>query len=91
MTLIPFLPNNASAPPFQAIVVLDRNSYTLSAMWNLYRQKWYVSLTDQNANLICNQPLIGSPPSSNIALFPGFFKTSTLVYRPSTGNFEQNP
>jgi len=91
MTTIAFLPNNASTPPFQAQVILDGNPYTLAAMWNLYRAFWYVSITDQSGNLVCNQPLIGSPPTSNIYLFPGIFTTSTLVYRPSTGNFEQTP
>jgi hypothetical protein len=91
MTTIPFLPNNAATPPFQAQVILDGNPYVLAARWNLYRRFWYVSLTDQSGTVVMNQPLIGSPPNSNILLFPGVFKTSTLVYRPSTGQFEQTP
>lgn len=88
MTLIPFQPNSNNAPPFSAIVTLDGSPYTLIAMWNFYRKWWYISLSDQNGNLVVNQPLIGSPPDSNIILAPGIFKTSTLVYRTSTGNFE---
>jgi len=91
MTTIPFLPNNNAAPPFQATVTLDSTSYSLVTMWNFYASRWYVSLTDQGGNIVANQPLIGSPPAVNIILFPGLFTTSTLVYRVSTGNFEQTP
>jgi hypothetical protein len=91
VTTIPFVPNNAIAPPFAALVTLDGKSYSLVAMWNLYRGDWYVSLTDQSGNLVVNQPLIGSPPGTDILLAPGIFTTSTLVYRVSTGNFEQTP
>lgn len=98
MTTIPFLPNNASAPPFQANVVLDGASYSLVTMWNSYRAgagsdpgDWYMSLTDQNGMVIVNQPLIGSPPDSDIPLAPGLFTTNTLVFRASTQNFEIGP
>ena len=91
MTIIPFQPNSTNAPPFLATVTLDGVSYSLIAMWNLYRGDWYISLIDQSGNLIVNQPLIGSPPDSNIYLAPGAFTTSTLLYRVSTGNFEIGP
>jgi hypothetical protein len=91
VTTIPFLPNNASSPPFQATVTLDGISYSLIAMWNLYRPGWYISLADQNGNLVLNQPLIGSPPGRDIPLAPGLFTTSTFLYRVSTGNFEIGP
>jgi len=91
MVTVPFLPNNASSPPFVAQLILDGTPYSIAARWNIYRGGWYVALTDQSGNLVMNQPLIGSPPNANIPLFPGLFKTSTLVYRPSSGNFEQSP
>ena len=92
MTLIPFLPNNASTPPFQAQVTLDGTPYTLATAWNIFRGFWYVKITDQSGNLICNQPLIGSPPNANIYLFPSAgFATSTILYRTSTGSFELGP
>lgn len=91
MTTIQFVTSNAATPPFQAQLTLDGNPYTLVAMWNLYRGDWYVSITDQSGNLVCNSPLIGSPPNANIYLFPGLFTTSTLLYRPSTNNFELGP
>ena len=91
MTTIPFLPNSTVAPPFQAVVTLDGNGYSLVAMWNLYRGDWYVSLTDQSGNVVVNQPLIGSPPGVVIPLFPGNFTTSTIAYYPGTGNFVVTP
>jgi hypothetical protein len=88
MTTIAFAPNSQNAPPFQALVTLDGNSYNLVAMWNLYRGDWYISLTDQSGNLIVNQPLIGSPPDADILLAPGIFQTSTLLYRVASQQFE---
>jgi len=91
MTTIPFVPNPTTAPPFSTTVTLDGASYTLSTTWNVYRGDWYMGLTDQSGNLLIFQPLIGSPDSANIYLAPGLFKTSTLLYRVSTGNFEIGP
>lgn len=91
MTTIAFAPSTTGAPPFQTIVTLDGQGYSLIAMWSIYRGDWYVALVDQNGNLICNQPLIGSPPDSAIPLFPGNFTTSEIVYYPSTGNFVVTP
>ena len=92
MIAIPFNPSLNGAPPFQAGVTLDGKAYTLVAMWNFVRGDWYVQLWDQNGNLVCNQPLIGSPPTIGIPLFPSAqFQTSTLIYLPSTGQFIQNP
>lgn len=91
MTTIPFQPSPTNAPPFTALVTLDSVAYTLTAMWNFYRSDWYITLTDDSGNIVVNQPLIGSPPDSDIYLAPGYFSQSTLLYRVSTGNFEQNP
>ncbi len=91
MTTIAFLPNSENAPPFSTILTLDGQAYTFAAAWNLYAARWYFSLTDQSGNLVVNQPLIGSPPASDILLAPGIFTTSTLVYRVSTQNLEIGP
>jgi hypothetical protein len=91
MTLVPFTPSATSAPPFSTLVTLDGQSYSLSTAWNLYRGDWYFSLTDQSGNLLVNQPLIASPPDSDIYLAPGLFSASTLVYRANTGVFEVGP
>ena len=91
MTTIPFTPNNSASPPFQAVVTLDGSSYSISTMWNSYRSDWYIQLRDQSGNLLVNQPLIGSPPSSDIPLFPDTLTTSTILYRVATQQFEITP
>ena len=88
MTLIPFIPSNSSSPPFQATVTLDGSSYSLAATWNIAGQRWYVTLTDLNGNMVWSGALIGSPLTADILLAPGIFSTSTLLYREDTGNFE---
>jgi hypothetical protein len=91
MTTIPFTPSVSDSPPFSALLTLDGASYTLVVAWNIYGQRWYFSLTDQNSNLVINQPLIGSPPDENIYLAPGIFTSSTLLYRVATNSFEIVP
>ena len=90
MTIVPFRPDPNGAPPFTAQVTLDGTGYILAATWNLYRGDWYISLTDHSGNLVVNQPLIGSPPDSDIYLAPGQFTISTILYRVATQNFEVN-
>lgn len=91
MTVIPFTPNNNVAPPFQATFVLDGAQYGGAVTWNVYGQRWYLTLTDQSGNVTWAGPLIGSPLGYDIILAPGIFTTSTLIYREDTGNFEQTP
>ncbi len=91
MTIIPFAPSDNAAPPFAVSVTLDNVTYSLTAAWNIYRGDWYITLADQSGNILITQPLIGSPPGSNIYLAPSCFQTSTLVYRVATGNFEIGP
>jgi hypothetical protein len=88
VTIIPFTPDPVTAPPFSANVTLDGATYSLVTMWNFYSSRWFFSLSDQFGNLVVNQPLIGSPPNAQILLAPGFFMSSTLVYRVATNNFE---
>lgn len=90
-TIVPFQPNNTQAPPFQTIFVLDGQSYTGTATWNVAGQRWYLSLSDQGGTNIWTGALVGSPQGRDIYLAPNIFDTSTLLYREDTGNFEQNP
>lgn len=87
-TYIPFTPSTSAAPPFSTTVTLDGAGYALATAWNFYRKDWYMQITDQNGTLIVNQPLVGSPIDSDINLVGGYFTTTTLVFRPQTGNFE---
>ena len=91
MTLIPFQVSQTSAPPFQATMTLDGQSYTGSATWNVTGQRWYFTLTDLNGNVVWSGALVGSPSTADIYLAPGLFTASTVLYREDTGNFEVNP
>lgn len=91
MTTVAFTPSNTVSPPFSASVELDGSQYTLLTVWNVYRGDWYYALTSQGGTILVFAPLIGSPPGANIYLAPGLFTTSTLLYRPGTGNFEVGP
>jgi len=89
-TYVPFSPSLTAVPPWTAQLTLDGLPYQAVAAWNIAGQRWYLSLTDSNANVVWYGPLIGSPLSSDIQLAPGIFSASTLVYRVSTGNIETN-
>lgn len=90
-TFIAFAPSTNGTPPFQTVVTLDGAAYSLVCVWNVYRQEWYYSLTDQPQNVVSFMPLVGSPPNADIYLAPGIFTTSTILFRIGTGNFEVNP
>lgn len=90
-TLIAFAPSLSTLPPWQGVFTLDGAAYSGVAMWSLFAQRWYLSLTDQNGNLAWNGAIVGSPLTSNIFLAPNVFNTSTLLYREDTGNFEVTP
>lgn len=86
-TYLAFTPSPTASPPFAAQVTLDGTNYSLITMWNFYAGRWYYSLSNQNGVLI-NEPLIGSPIGFNIYLAWGILKTSTLVFRVASQNFE---
>ncbi len=90
-TLVPFLPSATASPPFQSVFTMDGVSYSGTATWNVAAQRWYFTLTGQNGNVIWNGALVASPDNFNIYLAPGIFKTSTLLFRDGTNNFEQTP
>ena len=88
-TLFPFVPSNVA--PFQFQPTFDGAHYTCTIKQNFFGQRYYVFCTDLSGNPIFTRPLIGSPPTYNINLLAGYFVTSTMVYRVSTGNFEVDP
>lgn len=83
-----FTPSTTSSPPFQFTAELDGDDYIISVSWNVYGQRWYITCTDVNGNIVRTEPLIESPDSSDIYLLPGLFTSSTILYRDSSGNFE---
>lgn len=58
-TILPFNPSQVQAPQFT--VTLDTNSYTMTVTWNLFAQRYYITLTDQSGNRILTAALVGSP------------------------------
>ncbi len=89
MTLIAFNPSpNAN---FQFSPVLDGITYIAICTWNIYREAYYISIYNSSRTLIVNRPIVASPDNYNINLVFGYFRTSTLVYRASSGNFEITP
>lgn len=90
-TYIQFLPSNTATPPFSATVTMDGNTYSLSVTWNIAGQRWYLTISDQNGNVVWSGGMIGSPLTSDILLAPGIFQTSTILYREDTGMIEIAP
>lgn len=67
-TLVPFSPTLApNAPPFQFQATFDGTLYNCTVTWNIYGQRWYIDIVDQNGNLIAHLPLVGSSNSKPIA------------------------
>lgn len=85
VTYVPFTitPN----VPFSFTTSFDGSPYTVTLLWMLYSQRYYVQIMDQNNNVIVLRPLIASPGNYNISMTAGYF-TTTLIYRESTNNFE---
>lgn len=71
--------------------ILDGITYIAICTYNIYSERYYLSIYDTSRTLILYQPLIGSPVGFDINLVYGYFKISTLIYRVSTGNFEVSP
>ena len=91
MTLVAFTPNASIAPPWAYVFTLDQTPVMAVALWNVAAQRWYLQLSDQNANILWMGALVGSPLNADIVLAPGIFSTSTLLFREETGNFEVTP
>jgi hypothetical protein len=77
--------------PFQFTVTLDGSSYSVNVSWNITGQRPYVNVYNGSNALVVTTPLIGSPDGYDINLVGGYFKTSTMVFRNSTQQFEVSP
>jgi len=85
-TFISFNPSPSAN--FQFSPVLDNINYNAICTFNVYGQRYYIQIYDLTGNLVLSRPLIASPDDYNINLVIGYFTTSTLVYRASSGNIE---
>jgi hypothetical protein len=54
----PFVPSNIKAPSFTPI--FDGNQYTITVVWNVSAQRYFVKCTSFNNNLIFMVPLVES-------------------------------
>ena len=84
-TFILFKPSSLN--PFQFQATLDGSIYTVVVTWNLFGQRYYISIYNLNGVLIVSLPMVSSPPSYNISLTKGYF-TTQLVWRGVNGQFE---
>lgn len=85
VTYIPFQPSNTANFSFTA--TLDGDAYIVTAVWNLFSQRYYLNITDVNQNLIVLIPMISSAPGYNLNIVNGYFN-DMLVFRGTTNNFE---
>jgi len=74
--------------PFSFKPTLDGQVYQATVSWSLFGRRWYLSVTTLSGQLIFMKALTASPPNVDINLLFGYFKTSTMVFRASTQNFE---
>ena len=88
-TFVPFQPS--ATQPFQFQVVTDLATYTAIITWSLAGQRYYFNLYDLSRNLLACMAMVGSPPGYDIDLAYGQIAPASVVFRPSTGNFEVNP
>lgn len=64
--LYPFIPSSTGTPPsFQPN--FDGEQYTVSVVWGLFGQRYYIKCVDMNGNTVYQQPLIESVPGQQIA------------------------
>lgn len=88
-TYVSFAPSPLANFQFQA--TLDGGGYTVATFWNLYAQRYYLSITASDGALVLSLPLIASPDWYNINLTGGVFFETQLVFRQSSQNFEIAP
>lgn len=88
-TLTQFAPTLNQNFTFQP--TLDGQQYSAVVTWNLFGQRWVLNIYTLQGVLVVEKPLRGSPADYDINLVTGYFRTSTLLYRAGTNNFEVTP
>ena len=86
--IIPFTPDENSAPPFTAqFSDATGRLYTISTWWNMAGQRWYLKVENGQGKTLLFRPLIGSPEGHDIDLI-GSVSSAWLVYREDNQAFE---
>lgn len=76
---------------FQFNPTLDGTDYVAICTWNIYGERYYLNIYNNNGTLIVTNPLVASPDDFDIDLVYGYFTTSKIVYRNSSNNIEIIP
>jgi hypothetical protein len=63
-TFYPFIPSNIRAPSFMA--TFDGQIYTVTLLWNISGQRYYVNCQSVSGTLVFMVPLVESIPSKKI-------------------------
>jgi hypothetical protein len=58
-TFIDFVPSQIQAPQFN--LTLDGNTYTAVITWNLFAQRYYITILSLEGTVIVTEALVGSP------------------------------
>jgi hypothetical protein len=58
-TFINFVPSKVQVPQFN--VTLDGNTYTVLVRWNLFAQRYYITIVSLEGVVILTEALVGSP------------------------------
>lgn len=88
-TFVDFTPSITSIFNFQP--TLDGTVYTLVVFWNIFGQRYYITLYDLSGNVVLTLPMISSPLDYDINIVKGYFTTSTLIFREASDQFEITP
>ena len=54
--------------PYQFMPTLDGQQYNVIVTWNLFGQRWYITIYDLSGNVVLSEPLGASPSALNIAM-----------------------
>lgn len=78
---VPYDFSPSLANPFQFQPTLDNGIvYSCFVTWNIYGQRWYLSIYTLTGQLVLSRAMVGSPIGYDISLTTGYFTTS-IVYR----------
>jgi hypothetical protein len=78
--------------PTALVASFTGTTFNVSVPWNTTGQRWYVTITDQNGNLVLSRALTsGSLIGSPVNLVGGWFTGSTMVFIEATSQFEVTP
>jgi len=99
-TVTQFAPSQTSAFTFSAVlqgptsnVTSAGDLFNVSVPWSVYGQRFYVTITDQDGNVVLNTPLIASadPPAQQFNMVSGYFTGSTMVFSENLQQFTVAP